>query len=179
MWQRWPQWGPHSTLLVDDDPIKCARSPPLYISPMSPLCFPHIPPISPHISPMSPHISPYLPVSPRCERNPPHTAIHPAKWRALLPPDGSELELAPHGALATYLEALHAAPDTQARLRPIDRRSDRPIAGYRLLRGSHAIDLSRAPRAHTQAHVAANIYVPPGAAGAGAAAEDGEHSDHD
>ena len=33
--------------------------------------------------------------------------------------------------------------------------------------------------AHTQAHVAANIYVPPGAAGAGAAAEDGGHSDHD
>ena len=79
VWQRWPQWRPHSTLLVDDDPIKC-------------------------------------------ERNPPHTAIHPAKWRALRPPDGSELELAPHGALATYLEALHAAPDTQARLRPIERR---------------------------------------------------------
>ena len=132
----------------------------------------------PHL-PISPHISPYLPVSPRCERNPPHTAIHPAKWRALLPPDGSELELAPHGALATYLEAVHAAPDTQARLRPVERRSDRAVAGYRLLRGSHAIDLSRAPRTHTQAHVAANIYVPPGAAGAGAAAEDGEHSDHD
>ena len=77
--------------------------------------------------PTSPHISPYLPVSPRCERNPPHTAIHPAKWRALLPPDGSELELAPHGALATYLEAVHAAPDTQARLRPIERRSDGAI----------------------------------------------------
>jgi len=82
------------------------------------------PPYLPHISPTSP---PYLPVSPRCERNPPHTAIHPAKWRALLPPDGSELELAPHGALATYLEAVHAAPDTQARLRPIERRSDGAI----------------------------------------------------
>ena len=128
---------------------------------------------------ISPHISPYLPVSPRCERNPPHTAIHPAKWRALLPPDGSELELAPHGALATNLEAVHAAPDTQARLRPVERRSDRAVAGYRLLHGAHAIDLSRAPFSHTQAHVAANIYVPPGAAGAGAAAEDGGHSDHD
>ena len=67
------RWGPQSTLLVDDDPIKC-------------------------------------------ERNPPHTAIHPAKWRALHPPDGSQLELAPQGALATYLEALHAAPDTQAEI---------------------------------------------------------------
>jgi hypothetical protein len=120
VWQRWPQWSPHSTLLVDDDPIKC-------------------------------------------ERNPPHTAIHPAKWRALRPPDGSELELAPHGALATYLEALHAAPDTQARLRPIERRG-----------GSWYPEL----HAHAQAHVAANIYVPPGAAGAGPAAADGEHSDH-
>ena len=53
--------------------------------------------------------------------------------------EGSQLELAPQGLLATYLEALHAAPDTQA-------------------------------------HVAANTYVAPGAE---AAAEDGGHSDHD
>ena len=63
--------GPQSTVLLDDDPIKC-------------------------------------------ERNPAHTAIHPAKWRALVTPDGAQLELAPQGALSCYLEGLHAAPSSQA-----------------------------------------------------------------
>ena len=50
----------------------------------------------------------------KCERNPPHTAIHPAKWRALRPPPGAHAELAPDGPLPAYLAALHAAPDSQA-----------------------------------------------------------------
>jgi hypothetical protein len=73
VWRRWPAWGPQSTVLVDDDPLKC-------------------------------------------ERNPPHTAIHPAKWCALRTPPGAQLELAPGGALPTYLDGLLAAPDTQAHM---------------------------------------------------------------
>ena len=71
----------------------------------------------PHASRQHPSLSPRLPpCASRCERNPPHTAIHPAKWRALETPDGSQLELAPHGTLSTYLKGLHTAPDTQAHL---------------------------------------------------------------
>ena len=53
----------------------------------------------------------------KCSHNAPHTAVHPAKWRALAPPPGSAQELAPHGPLCAYLERLAAAADTQAFIR--------------------------------------------------------------
>mmetsp|Transcript_9550 Transcript_9550/g.15860 ORF Transcript_9550/g.15860 Transcript_9550/m.15860 type:complete len:499 (+) Transcript_9550:139-1635(+) len=49
----------------------------------------------------------------KCRMNPPHTALHPSKWKALTPPPGSSTELAHNGTLRRYLEALRSAPDTQ------------------------------------------------------------------
>ena len=53
----------------------------------------------------------------KLERNPAHTAICPHKWCALAPPPGSEDELAPHGTLCRYLDALRAAADTNEFIR--------------------------------------------------------------
>jgi len=53
----------------------------------------------------------------KCELNPPATAVHPAKWRALAPPAGTVDELAPRGGLRVYLERLREAESTQEFIR--------------------------------------------------------------
>ena len=53
----------------------------------------------------------------KCELNPPATAVHPAKWRALAPPAGTADELAPRGGLRVYLERLMEAESTQEFIR--------------------------------------------------------------
>lgn len=49
----------------------------------------------------------------KCSHNVANTAIHPVKWRALQPPEGSTDELAPHGSLCRFLGLLLDAEDTQ------------------------------------------------------------------